>query len=223
MAAFQPTTVDEPAEPGVDRDGADALAAAVAASAATGRKGARRRGGSRGTRRAPAGRRTDPKRTAGHRQARPKAATRKERKAERTQGKPRKGGLTVRVLAIAIPVAAFAAAFILGAGSRAHDPAPARLATGSAQHGSATVASMATVPAPAKLVVVHHPAKKTKSKPAHKAATVTHSTATSAPSSSTPPASTPPAAPTHSTVTTTQGSGGSSVTTNGSGTSSGSG
>ena len=116
--------------------------------------------------------------------------TRKERKAERTQGKARKGGLPVRVLAIAIPVAAFAAAFILGAGSRAHDPPPARLATGSAQHGSATVASMATVPAPAKLVVVHHPAKKTKSKPAHKAADVhAHSTATSAPSSSTPPAS----------------------------------
>ena len=223
LAAFQPATEDEPAEPDVDRDGADALAAAVAASAATGRKGARRRGGSRGTRRTPAGRRTDPKRTArGTAQARPKAATRKERKAERTQGKARKGGLAVRVLAIAIPVAAFAAAFILGAGSRAHDPPPARLATGSAQHGSATVASMATVPAPAKLVVVHHPAKKTKSKPAHKAATVTHSTATSTPSSSTPPASTPPA-PTHSTVTTTQGSGGSSVTTNGSGTSSGSG
>ena len=99
-------------------------------------------------------RRTDPKRAArGTAEARPKPTTRKERKAERKQGKARKGGLAVRVLAIAIPVAAFAAAFILGAGSRPHDPAPARLATGSAQHGSATVASMATVPAPAKLVV----------------------------------------------------------------------
>ena len=179
------------------------MAAAVAASAATGRRGARRRGGTA--------------------EARPKPTTRKERKAERKQGKARKGGLAVRVLAIAIPVAAFAAAFILGAGSRPDDPAPARLATGSTQHGSATVASMATVPAPAKLVVQHHPAKKTKSKPAHKAATATHPTATSAPSSGTPQASPPAAAPTHSTVVTTQGSGGSSVTTNGSGTSSGSG
>lgn len=149
--------------------------------------------------------------------------TRKERKAQRKEGKARKGGLAVRTLAIAIPVAAFAAAFILGAGSRQNDPPPARLATGSAQHSSATVTSVTTVPAPAKLTVQRHPVKKAKSKPAHKATAATHSTATSPPSSSTPPASPPQAAPTHSTVTTTHGSGGSSVTVNGTGTSSGSG
>ncbi|HEX3689041.1 MAG TPA: hypothetical protein VHV28_05065, partial [Solirubrobacteraceae bacterium] len=125
-----------------------------------------------------------------------------------------------RVIAIAIPVAAFAAAFVLGAGSRPHNPTPAHLATASGQHGSATVASMATVPAPAKLTVQRHPAKKTKAK----AAPATHTTATShAPVSAPPASSTPPPAPSHSTVTTTDGSGGSSVTTSGTGTTSGSG
>ena len=199
LAAFQPESEEASDEPDVHRDEADALAVAVAASAAAGRKGAHGRRGvrsTRGTRRAPAGRRTDPRRAGrGTAEARPKGATRKERRAQRKEGKARKGGLAARTLAIAIPIAAFAAAFILGAGSRPHNPAPARLATGSAQHGSATVAAMATVPAPAKLTVHRHPVKRTKSKPAHKPAT----------------------------ATTTQGSGGSSVTTSGSGTSSGSG
>ncbi|MFZ1996832.1 MAG: hypothetical protein WAU75_22145 [Solirubrobacteraceae bacterium] len=145
------------------------------------------------------------------------------RGTERTEGKPRTGGVIARVLAIAIPVAAFAAAFILGAGSRPHKPAPSHLATASGQHGSATVASVATVPAPAKLVVKRHPVKKAKAKPAHTAALAAHSTAaSSSPTISRQASTPPPPLPTHSTVTTTQGSGGSSVTS-GTGTTSGSG
>ncbi len=141
----QPATEDAPpVQPGVDRDDADALAVAVAASAAA---GARAVSGARSPR-------LWPRRHAGA----PRRAQAEERKAN-----AQRAALAARVLAITIPVAAFAVAFILGAGSRPHDPPPAQLATGSAQHGSATVASMATVPAPAKLTVHRHPAKKTKS------------------------------------------------------------
>ena len=75
----------------------------------------------------PAGRRTDPKRTAAGTPEAQRPARSARPSARRASA--RKGGLVVRMLAIAIPVAAFAAAFILGAGSRPHDPAPAHLAT----------------------------------------------------------------------------------------------
>jgi tetratricopeptide (TPR) repeat protein len=197
LAAFQPATEETPAEPAVERDEADALAAAVAASAATSRTGAGRR--------APGN-------------------SRKERKAQRTQGKARRGGLIARTLAIAIPVAAFAAAFILGAGSRPHLPAASHLAPAANQHGSATVSSVAAVPSPARLSIQHHAAKKAKSKPAHRHATATHGTPASHPAPSTSSAaSSPPPATTQSVPPPVNGSGGSAVTTNGTGTTSGSG
>ena len=145
-----------------------------------------------------------------------------EERAEKTS---RTGGFLRRTLGFGLPVAAFAAAFILGVASRPHKPAPAQLATASSHTGaSATVAKVSPVPTPSKLVVVkHHGVHKTKPKAVHRTPATTHSTSPTTPAAGDPTASPPPSAPAHGTTTTSSGSGGSSVSTNGTGTASGTG
>ena len=130
-----------------------------------------------------------------------------------------------KALAFGLPVAAFAAAFVAGVASRPHASAPPHPATTSSQAGlSATVARMTSVPKPSKLVVVKHsPAHRSKPKAAHKTVAATHHAANPPQVSSPPATSTPPPAPAQGTTITSNGSGGSSVSINGTGTTSGSG
>jgi hypothetical protein len=190
----------------VDPAGADLLAAELSQRATA-------------SRRSPAGRSgTGTRATRG-------SASRGAEPQERANKPSRSGGLLRRVLGFGLPVAAFAAAFILGAASRPHHPAPAHLATASSRTAaSATVSKVSPVPAPAKLIVAKHRAvHKSKPKPANRTAVATHGTTTARPTASDPPASPAPAAPAAPAPTITPGSGGSSVSTNGTGTASGTG
>jgi hypothetical protein len=140
----------------------------------------------------------------------------------------RSGGVLRKMLGIVVPVVAFGAAFLGGAATRTPAPAPEQIApAANVARSSVTVGSMTPLPRPAKLIVKHQPAHK-RAKP-KTAATHTSSPAATpaqpvvqAPVSSAPP---PPTGTTSTdkTTTVTNGSGGTSVSSRGTGTASGTG
>jgi hypothetical protein len=242
VAEHEPPAEHEPAGPEVDDAAADALAAAVATSAIAGeppfvdpagadllaaelsqRAAAPRHvpaGRTRGRAPRPPASRRD---RAGRGRSGRHAATPVPDEAEAKPSRAR--GLLRRTLGFGLPVAAFAAAFILGVASRPHNAPPPHLATASSRTAaSATVTKVSPVPSPAKLVVVRHrAAHRSKPKTVHGTAAATHAVTPVTPAASAPVTSSQAAAPAHSSPAPSPGSGGSSVSTNGTGTASGSG
>jgi hypothetical protein len=164
------------------------------------------------------------------------AAAAAEGKASARNGSgaaPRRRSRPRRVLGVALPVVAFAVAFLAGSATKDKEPSPSRLApAANLSRPSVTVAGVAHVPKPAELSKPGRAHRKPKHKPAAHPPAVVHTVAPARPVFRSPPRRVPPASSTTTTSgsgtgTTSSTSGGTSITsltsTSGTGTVSGTG